>query len=95
MSKKGSEARRMTREEIVRDRFVDQPGDTIISQCVACVHVHMGRCDAFPDGIPQEILENWHDHRLAYPGDNGIRFEQDPDMLPACFEPMDDRRAST
>jgi len=34
----------------------------------------MGVCDAFPDGIPDEILRQGFDHRNEYPGDNGIRF---------------------
>jgi hypothetical protein len=32
-------------------------------------------CAAFPDGIPQAVWEMRADHRLPYPGDQGIRFE--------------------
>ena len=50
------------------------------SQCAGCSHLHASRsektCDAFPQGIPKIILWGGEfDHRLPYPGDNGIRFE--------------------
>lgn len=32
-------------------------------------------CDAFPDGVPDAILCNTHDHKTPYPGDNGLTFE--------------------
>jgi hypothetical protein len=65
--------------------------------CTVCVHLrketvegpahHQVRptCDAFPDGIPVEILK-CADHRVAWPGDNGIRFElQAGEELPVMF----------
>jgi hypothetical protein len=36
-----------------------------------------GTCDAYPKGIPAELIRKEADHRLAYPGDNGIRFERE------------------
>jgi hypothetical protein len=32
-------------------------------------------CPAFPKGIPEEIYDRLFDHRYAFPGDGGIRFE--------------------
>jgi len=49
--------------------------------CYSCTHLHPGdgmMCDAYPDGIPEAILDSTADHRLPYEGDNGITFVQDP-----------------
>lgn len=61
--------------------------------CFACTHLHEGigtmECNAFPDGIPDAILDSEADHRLPYPGDHDIRFEQRPDRPepdPLVFE---------
>jgi hypothetical protein len=47
--------------------------------CDYCRHrflaLHQRRCSAFPDGIPLPIRRAEHDHRTAYPGDHGIRWE--------------------
>lgn len=32
-------------------------------------------CDAYPEGIPPEIVNNDVDHRTEYEGDNGIQYE--------------------
>jgi hypothetical protein len=54
-----------------------------VSQCGECKHLHdpdpdgTYHCDAFPDGIPDVILDDEHDHTEPYPGDHGILFEPD------------------
>lgn len=50
--------------------------------CFKCIHLHEIKnkfsCDAFPDGIPQEIYTGLDDHRGPFPGDGGIRFRPKP-----------------
>jgi len=51
-------------------------------QCLCCKHYRdftpagARRCDAFPDGIPREILSMEVSHQFEYPGDHGIRYEK-------------------
>jgi hypothetical protein len=61
------------------DYFLETGKTWIFPQCNECKHFALSgkiRCTAFPDGIPNEILDNIHDHKTPYPGDNGIRFEE-------------------
>lgn len=50
--------------------------------CIDCKHYHKDAekitCDAFPKGIPDEILFGDFDHHKPHPDDNGIRFEANP-----------------
>ena len=50
--------------------------------CLDCKHIHPEDpvedgffCDAFPEGIPFEMIANLFVHDKPYPGDNGIQFE--------------------
>jgi hypothetical protein len=49
------------------------------SQCVFCKHLRPverdWQCVTFPDGVPDDVYYNRHDHRQPYPGDQGIRWE--------------------
>ena len=45
-------------------------------QCIECERYRKdGRCKAFPDGIPEEIITGQFDHTKPHKGDNGIQFE--------------------
>ena len=47
--------------------------------CAVCLHrqgdLRRPQCDAFPTGIPRDILLSRADHRQAYEGDGGVLFE--------------------
>jgi len=45
-----------------------QPDGTEMTECVAC--------EAFPEGIPDEIAYGDNDHTSPFTGDNGIQFEK-------------------
>lgn len=53
-------------------------------QCFACRHYFSvtppkgHTCAAFNNGIPGPIMVNAADHRMPYPGDHGIMFEEAP-----------------
>ena len=72
-------------EEDRVDRFGSMPDDgeflLVRPQCLSCRHfqLRMQNCTAFPRGIPDAIYTNKHNHRLPYPNDNGIRFEEKPE----------------
>lgn len=52
-------------------------------RCYQCRHVRSDySCDAFPDGMPIEIV-NGFDHSRPLAGDQGIRFEERPAGEPA------------
>jgi hypothetical protein len=61
--------------------------------CFECAHLiqpavgEIGyRCLAFPDCIPDPIMQMQVDHHKPYPGDRGIRFELKPGaQMPVMF----------
>ena len=61
-------------ERIARlDRFIGRVEDLVWSACVSCVRKSRGPvCEAFPDGIPECILDGRVRHTEPYPGDHGL-----------------------
>jgi hypothetical protein len=55
---------------------------TIVPQCLSCRNwigpTPNPHCRAFRVAIPDKILSNRHDHKRPFPGDHGIRFEEQP-----------------
>lgn len=51
-------------------RGVSQPDGTEMTERVVC--------DAFPDGIPDEIAYGDNLHLKPFPGDHGIQFQEKP-----------------
>ena len=76
--------------------------DELLSICWWCKHRHSAAmrktlwqtCDAFPDGIPQEILNYEFDHRTPHPNDHGIQFEKYEDEQTLHRYIREDGRAS-
>ena len=58
------------------DKFIGTKDDFYFPICNDCKHKLKDlTCRAFPNRIPDEILEGKTDHHFEYPGDNGIQFE--------------------
>jgi len=52
------------------------PGTVQLASCISCVHrLEQTTCEAFPEGIPEEILMGDNPHISEFPGDNGIQYE--------------------
>ena len=55
-------------------RWWDNP-QPVWPKCNRCKHyLDYGKCEAFPNGIPNEIIIGEFDHANPYSGDNGIQF---------------------
>ncbi len=52
-------------------------GEVRLSQCAVCRHKHRGAatCDAFPQGIPADILRNERSHAEPVAGDGGLTLD--------------------
>jgi hypothetical protein len=55
-------------------------------QCDSCKHFRRNvfdkiSCDAFPEGIPEDILSGRHDHTKPYKGDRGILYEKQKEFV--------------
>lgn len=89
----------MPRDFAYEERAIDELLDRAVGQlggfprpfspvCSRCRHLFnsgVRTCEAFPRGIPIAIWDGHDGHRTAYPGDNGVRFEEaevPPDDLP-------------
>lgn len=68
--------------EMPQDSSDSQPMDhryLVGAGCLECNHLIdlvESVCEAFPGGIPLEILQDKVKHDTSYPGDHGIRFEK-------------------
>lgn len=69
--------------------------------CLSCRHLltepqnvgEAATCVAFPDGIPSAIYwDGRADHRRPWPGDRGVRFEQDPNKPAFDFDSFSETR---
>ena len=63
-------------ERVARlDRFIGNVSDLVWASCVSCVRKSRGGfCEAYPNGIPTEILDGRVDHFTVFPGDHGLTY---------------------
>jgi hypothetical protein len=75
-------ARRLLVRRGEQSFVLDPPHPPIYSPvCSFCAYLDADGnpvCEAFPGGIPNEIWSGTNQHTEAFPGDNGLRFMQNP-----------------
>jgi len=53
--------------------------------CIYCKHLNPEtldwHCEAFPDGIPEDIINGDFNHTIPHEGDHGIQFEKIVDKV--------------
>ncbi len=60
-------------------RYTDWDEQTLdLAACITCKHKHNDgpTCDAFPDGIPNDVLDGRNPHTEPIEGDGGIVWEE-------------------
>lgn len=64
-----------------RSRFVYEKDEIKLAPCVSCRRKSPfgPSCEAFPSGIPEDILVGDNDHRQPFPGDGGLTYDPDPE----------------
>ena len=53
-----------------------------LAPCWSCKHwrPNTPKCRAYPEGIPRDIFILGFNHQKPFPGDGGIRYEQQEDI---------------
>lgn len=65
---------------------------SVSATCRHCRHLLASKphaCDAFPEGIPDELWFAYRGHRGPFPGDHGIQFSERPLPNPLLAERYD------
>lgn len=58
-------------------RFIGSAEEFSFPLCNSCAHAFESgtACEAYPDGIPMEILRGEEDHHFPLPGDKGLQYK--------------------
>lgn len=72
-----AEKRTKQEQAALEARMSEPTGFRILTPCARCARRDPEDslvCQAFPDGIPQAILDGEHQHTSPFPGDGGKQF---------------------